>query len=121
VVSELIDHEDETDHRPTATVALVIDMEVLGRQPWPQCPRVHRTQLERSADDVTTSLENWRMQVQAVELWAAIDKISDSSRRTSYLDIIDNGSAYSCVVSGTQLSEVIYWYRARNDGKANLI
>jgi hypothetical protein len=45
---------------------------------------VHRAEPEWFADDVTTSLENWRMQIECVELWAAIDKISDSSSGTQF-------------------------------------
>lgn len=48
---ELVHHKDESDQGPAAIVAREIDMKVLGGEVRPQCPRVHRAELEGFMDD----------------------------------------------------------------------
>src|ERR1035441_6471691 len=82
---------------------------------------MHRAEPERLVDYSTTCLENGQVQVQPVEFRATIDEVSDSGGRTPNVDVIGSGAGYSCVIGGTQVSEVPGRHRTRNDGEASFI
>src|SRR4029077_14059086 len=82
---------------------------------------MNRAEPERFFDYATTCLENGRVQVQPVELWAAIDEVSDSGSRTANSYVLGLGAVYRCVIGGSQPSEVRGRGWTWNDGEAGFI
>ena len=73
VAAKLVNHDDETNHRPPVGIPLEIYVEPLSRCARIQRPGEHRTELEGATDDLTTHGEQRLVEVKLIEGGAAID------------------------------------------------
>src|SRR4029079_8180017 len=87
-----------------------------------ECPRAHTTQFERCADDLTTSSQQRRVNVDPVELRPSIDEIVNTCRGPGRADVYISriGRGYRAIVSAGKLFASALNRRTRHDDKTKL-
>jgi hypothetical protein len=71
------------------------------------CARLHRAcvhgaEVERSTDDAAARLQDWLTDVEAIEVWSAIDEVPHSRRHPPAADVGGIGGRYRRIVNGGQ-------------------
>jgi hypothetical protein len=118
VSPELVNHKDEPDHRPAGLVARKILVQFLCRRPGPKRSSVHRAQLERLHENAPTGLKQRRMNIDAIELGSAVDKVIYTGGGASMPRVAGAGFPYYLVVGLCQLLELRSGDRSRDNSKA---
>src|SRR5215212_6431682 len=78
---EGINHDDAANQRPPIGSMLNVHMKPFSQCTRIECPRAHAAEFERCADDLTTSSQQWRVNVDPIELRPTIDEIINTRRR----------------------------------------
>src|SRR5205807_7707265 len=94
---EVVDHENEADHRPSSHVAWKVHMEPLCGASRSYRPCVHGAEFEGLFDDATTCLKHRRIQVQFVERCVTLAKVPESRCRPAHLYVIGGRTGY-CLI-----------------------
>src|SRR4029453_19039214 len=70
---EGINHEDAANQGPPIGPMLDVHMKLFSRGARIECPCAHAAEFERCANDLTASSQQWRVNVDRVELRPSID------------------------------------------------
>src|SRR5260370_17240702 len=81
LATKLIYHEDEAHHRPLTRLAPVIRVKLLRGCAGIHRSGEHRTEVERSTDNAATCLQDRLINVEIIEVLAAIDEVMHARRR----------------------------------------
>src|SRR5262245_7210233 len=102
VAPKLVHHENEAHHRPAVRRTPVIRVEVLRWYARVYRSCMHCAEVERCTDDAATRLQDWLIDVEAIEVWSAIDEVPHSRRRPPGADVSGIGCRYRRIVDDCQ-------------------
>jgi hypothetical protein len=87
----------------------------------PQGPRKHVAKPERLTDDAETGFQDGLVQVQPIELWAAIYEVVDAGCRATLPDILRIRRRHGGIVNLGQLRQAFEGNRARNNRESHIV
>ena len=119
---EGIDHQDAADQRPPIGSILDVHMKPLCQCARIDCSCAHAAELERAADDLTTSSQQRWVDVDPIKLPPSIDEVVNPRRRPrpTGVDISSIGSSHGTIVGFGQLLAAASMDRTRHDDEATL-